>query len=166
MSFGKEIKRLREDVPISAQKLADYIGIDADRLRKWEQKDMDPRHEDVVKIEAFFGMDLKAIMGLKSIKKFLTKPVGTIENKSKTKEGVRFEADEKTLLAELIRESRRTKATVNVLRVAVARLIATTEEMPAINPEKEKVDIILGRLDRSINDELDKLYEMDKKKYD
>lgn len=166
MAFGKEIKRLREDVPISAQKLADIIGIDADRLRKWEQKDLDPRHEDAMLIERFFGIDLKSVMALKSIKKFLNTQAGTIENTKKAKERIKFEADDKTLLMELIRESRRTKATVNVLRIAVARLIATSEELPALSLEKEKVDIVLGRLDRSINDELDKLYEIDKKKYD
>jgi transcriptional regulator with XRE-family HTH domain len=162
MALGKEIKRLREDVPISAQKLADRIGIDADRLRKWEQKDLDPRHDDVMLIEDFFGMDIKRVMSLSSIKKFL----GTNENNRQPKDKVKFKTDDKTLLMELIRESRRTKATVNVLRIAVARLIATSEEIVTPNPEKEKVDIALGRLDRSINDELDKLYEIDKKKYD
>lgn len=162
MAFGKEIKRLREDVPISAQKLADRIGIDADRLRKWEQKDLDPRHDDVILIEAFFGMEIKEVMSLTSIKKFL----GTNENIGQPKNKVKFKTDDKTLLMELMRESRRTKATVNVLRIAVARLIATSEEIVTPNPEKEKVEIALGRLDRSINDELDKLYEIDKKKYD
>ena len=41
MGFGIEIKRLREDGGFSAQKLADAIGIDAERLRKWEQKDFE-----------------------------------------------------------------------------------------------------------------------------
>jgi phage repressor protein C with HTH and peptisase S24 domain len=74
MAFGLEIKRLRDEAPISAQKLADFIGIKADRLRKWEEKDLTPRLEDVQKIEEFFGIDLEQIMNLKSIKKFLNVP--------------------------------------------------------------------------------------------
>ncbi|WP_315821448.1 helix-turn-helix transcriptional regulator [Paraflavitalea speifideaquila] len=64
MAFGKEIKRLRDGINLSAQKLADLIGIDAERLRKWEQKDLNPREEDVLKIESYFGLRLEEIMGL------------------------------------------------------------------------------------------------------
>lgn len=64
MAFGKEIKRLRDSINLSAQKLADQIGIDAERLRKWEQKDLNPRDEDVARIEQFFGLPLDEIMQL------------------------------------------------------------------------------------------------------
>src|SRR5690606_18844124 len=74
MGFGKEIKRLREEANISVQKLAEKIGVDAERWRKWEAKDLTPRLEDTAAIEAFFGMDLNAITGLESIKKFLIVP--------------------------------------------------------------------------------------------
>lgn len=74
MAFGFEIKRLRSKSNISAQKLADLIGIDADRLRKWEEKDFDPRDEDTVKIEQFFGMSLRDIVNLESIKEFTKVP--------------------------------------------------------------------------------------------
>ena len=74
MAFGKDIKKLREEAPISVQKLADLIGVDADRWRKWEQKDLDPRLEDTQLIEAFFGMTLNQIRKLTSIKKFLKVP--------------------------------------------------------------------------------------------
>lgn len=75
MAFGAEIKRLREHANISVQKIADLIKVDADRWRKWEQKDMTPRKGDADKIEAFFGMDLSEIMELQSIKKFLNAPI-------------------------------------------------------------------------------------------
>lgn len=65
---------MREDVPISAQKLADLIGINANRLRKWEEKDMNPRTEDVNLIEEFFGLEMKKILELTSIKKFVKVP--------------------------------------------------------------------------------------------
>jgi len=74
MSFGTEIKRLREDAKISVQKIADKIGVDADRWRKWEEKDLTPRIEDANLIETFFGMDIEKIMKLHSIKKFLIVP--------------------------------------------------------------------------------------------
>jgi phage repressor protein C with HTH and peptisase S24 domain len=61
MGFGIEIKRLREDGGYSAQKLADAIGIDAERLRKWEQKDFEPRDDDRTKIEEYFGISLEQI---------------------------------------------------------------------------------------------------------
>lgn len=74
MAFGAEIKRLREHANISVQKIAELIGVDPERWRKWEQKDMTPRKEDGDKIEAFFGMDLAELMELKSIKEFLNVP--------------------------------------------------------------------------------------------
>jgi transcriptional regulator with XRE-family HTH domain len=68
MAFGKEIKRLRDGINLSAQKLADLIGIDAERLRKWEQKDLNPREEDMARIESYFGMRLDEIMGLQHLR--------------------------------------------------------------------------------------------------
>lgn len=65
MGFGLEIKRLREGTGMSAQKFATLIGVDAERLRKWEQKDFAPRDEDRTAIENFFGMRLEQIMKLK-----------------------------------------------------------------------------------------------------
>lgn len=157
MAFGKEIKRLREEVPISAQKLADLIGIDVERMRKWEQKDMDPRHEDAMKIEGFFGMDLKAVMALKSIKKFLSVPHGIFGNRDKKSEKVVFEVGEREIIKELLRDNRQTKATVNVLKIAVAQLLSTSEG--------EAIEKALVRLDRTIDEEADRLFEIDKKKY-
>ena len=74
MAFGNTIKRLREDAHISVQKLSDLIGVNADRMRKWEQNDSIPRINDVSKIESFFGMDLSEIEKLESINNFLTFP--------------------------------------------------------------------------------------------
>lgn len=74
MGFGTELKRLREKTGLSAQKMADLLDVDADRLRKWEQRDLTPRYEDRQKIEVFFGMDLDAIAKLSAIDKFLKVP--------------------------------------------------------------------------------------------
>ena len=74
MGFGGELKKLREKAGISAQKMADMLAIDADRMRKWEQRDLTPRFNDRQKIEAFFGMSLDEIAKLSSIEKFLKVP--------------------------------------------------------------------------------------------
>jgi transcriptional regulator with XRE-family HTH domain len=70
MAFGATIKKLRTDARISAQKLADEIGINADRLRKWEERDLNPRYDDAQKIEAYFGMTLEKVMNLPELPKF------------------------------------------------------------------------------------------------
>lgn len=67
MGFGKELKRLREDSGMSARQLAEKIGVDAERLRKWELKDLTPRYEDRSIIEAFFKMTLEEFEKLKKI---------------------------------------------------------------------------------------------------
>ena len=79
MAFGAEIKRLREDAHISVKKIADKIGVNADRWRKWEEKDLTPRLEDALVIESYFGMELSKIVKLPSIKQFLIVPRETKE---------------------------------------------------------------------------------------
>lgn len=71
MGFGKEIKRLRATKPgLSAQGMADALGVKVARLRKWEEKDMSPRYEDAVLIEKFFDMKQEEIMKLNDLNKF------------------------------------------------------------------------------------------------
>jgi hypothetical protein len=63
MAAGKEIKRLRGS--ISAQKIADLIGISAEKLRKWEQRDADPKDiQDIRQIEWYFGCKLENLTNL------------------------------------------------------------------------------------------------------
>lgn len=75
MAFGKEIKRLRKAAGISVEKLAGKIGVNADRWRKWEAKDFDPRDEDQRKIESFLKIPISEISKLDSIGKFLKVPI-------------------------------------------------------------------------------------------
>lgn len=79
MAFGDSIKPLRESAGISVQKIADLIGVNADRWRKWESKGLSPRYEDQIIIEKFFGMSLQDVENLNSIKKFLNVPRETQE---------------------------------------------------------------------------------------
>jgi transcriptional regulator with XRE-family HTH domain len=70
MAFGKEIKRLREKASWSAQKAADQLGVKVERLRKWEQRDLDPRDEDATLIEKYFNLPIAEIKKVDDIRKF------------------------------------------------------------------------------------------------
>lgn len=70
MGFGKHIKNLRNKKRISAEKLAIILGVDADRLRKWEAKDMSPRENDTRSIENAFGMKMDEILNLEELPDF------------------------------------------------------------------------------------------------
>lgn len=69
MAFGTEIKRLRNVHKVSAQVLADAIGIDAERLRSWEKQDLNPRSDDKMAIENYFGMPLELLIKLDKLPK-------------------------------------------------------------------------------------------------
>lgn len=73
MPFGTEIRRLREKHNVSAQLLADAVGIDAERLRAWEKKDLTPKSDDTKKIEDYFGMSLEKLMSQRELPKVPTK---------------------------------------------------------------------------------------------
>lgn len=81
MGFGKEIKRLREQVKpkkISAQKLADILGVSADKLRQWEQRDADPvDYADIEKIEKKLGISIQDISSLQYLPKFVKPQAST-----------------------------------------------------------------------------------------
>lgn len=63
MATGKEIKRLRGS--ISALKAAELIGVDVERLRKWEARDADPKDSgDILKVEEYFGLPLSDLSKL------------------------------------------------------------------------------------------------------
>lgn len=54
MAIGKEIKRLREGAGVSAENLAKWLGVNVDKLRKWELRDTNPKPADRVAIEKYF----------------------------------------------------------------------------------------------------------------
>lgn len=70
MAFGKEIKRMNEKQNWSASKLAKALGVDAARLRKWMERDSDPRDdEDIRAIENAFGFPMKDIIRMQEFPK-------------------------------------------------------------------------------------------------
>lgn len=67
MASGIEIKRLRliPKKPISAEILAKWIGVKPERLRKWEQRDADPKDSgDIQKVEVYFNCKLEELSKL------------------------------------------------------------------------------------------------------
>jgi transcriptional regulator with XRE-family HTH domain len=63
MATGKEIKRLRGS--LSAAAAAEMIGVDVERLRKWEQRDADPKDSaDIIAVENYFGVSLDKLSKL------------------------------------------------------------------------------------------------------
>lgn len=64
MAFGKEIKRIKENQKLTAGRLAQILGVSQDRLTKWMQKDLNPKEDDVMRIETKIGMTLDEIMKL------------------------------------------------------------------------------------------------------
>lgn len=71
MAFGKEIKRLRLKAGLSAQKMADILGVGSDRLRQWEKRDSDPKDErDVEIIENKLGVSIKDSKALETLPRF------------------------------------------------------------------------------------------------
>lgn len=65
MATGKELKRLRGKK--SATEIAALIGVGVDRMRKWEERDVDPSDSgDIAKVESYFGTTLDGLKALKS----------------------------------------------------------------------------------------------------
>jgi transcriptional regulator with XRE-family HTH domain len=85
MAFGSEIKRLRNIHNVSAQLLADAIGIDSERLRSWEKQDLNPRSDDQRAIEKYFGMPLQQLVSLDRLPKVPTKEELFSQNNSMAK---------------------------------------------------------------------------------
>ena len=73
LATGSELKRIREASNLSANSLAKLLDVSSDRLRKWEQRDIDPKHEDQIKIEKFFNIELSELGKIKRVPVFPNK---------------------------------------------------------------------------------------------
>ena len=84
MPAGKHLKRLREGQlhKISAEKAAVYIGVNAGRYTKWEQRDVDPKDTgDIEKVESYFNCSLKNLEKLENFQFYERKRTTKIEIK-------------------------------------------------------------------------------------
>ena len=82
MKPGEELKRIRLLNELSARKFADYVGIDAARLRKWEDYGINPKEADTEIIENFFNVPIDE---LNKIKKFKFKAKRIVQENLQTK---------------------------------------------------------------------------------
>lgn len=161
MGFGLEIKRLREDANISAQKLADKVGIDAARLRKWEEKDMSPREEDTAIIEAFFKMSLDELSKQKSIKKFLIVPIetgglngsGGADGQHEVKK-ITVDADLEQELGRINERLLRAEATLEVYESAIAEVLSDPKKKGDFS---QKIDALRDAVSKAVNRRFDEL---------
>lgn len=65
MPAGEQIKRLRGR--ISAQEAANLIGVDVERLRKWESRNANPKDSNDIKaVESYFGVTLNELYKLEN----------------------------------------------------------------------------------------------------
>lgn len=65
MGFGSELKQARLELGISAAKMAEVMGVDAERLRKWESRDAEPRDTgDRKSVAQFLEIDLDNFKGI------------------------------------------------------------------------------------------------------
>lgn len=85
MAFGKDLIRLRKASNLSVREFAENTNITADRIRKWEQRDLNPRSEDTKKIEAYYGMPISKLSSLDKFPKVPIVPRGGIIKKTITK---------------------------------------------------------------------------------
>lgn len=85
MAFGKELKRIRLASGMSGKKLADRLGINQEKLKKWELNDLDPRSEDKIIIEGEFQMKIEEIEKLSSLPEsiLITNLTGDIPSENK-----------------------------------------------------------------------------------
>ena len=68
MNIGQELKRIREVNGLSAQNFADFIGISAERLRKWEPGIISPKNLDKTIISEYFKIDLEDLPKIEKFK--------------------------------------------------------------------------------------------------
>ena len=68
MSVIKNLKKLRQEYGISQQKLADIILVSQQSVNKYENKDIEPDIDTLIKIADFFGISLDYLVGRTEIR--------------------------------------------------------------------------------------------------
>jgi transcriptional regulator with XRE-family HTH domain len=62
VTFGEQVRLLREDAKLSLRQVAEQIGIDASLLGKIERNDRQPTKEQIKLVAKFFNLDEKDLM--------------------------------------------------------------------------------------------------------
>lgn len=62
VTFGEQVRLLREDAKLSLREVAEQIGIDTSLLGKIERNDRQPTKEQIKLVAKFFNLDEKDLM--------------------------------------------------------------------------------------------------------
>ncbi len=62
MTFGEQLKTLREEAKMTQSDLATQSGLSIDSLRKWEQNKMLPKIDSVVRLAKALGAPLESLV--------------------------------------------------------------------------------------------------------
>lgn len=65
--FSKNLKVLRENRKLSQNKLAKMIGVNQTTVARWEDDEMTPRLDMVLKLAEIFDVDLATLAGRKIV---------------------------------------------------------------------------------------------------
>ena len=69
----KNLKKLRQEVRVSQQKLADIILVSQQSVNKYENKDVEPDMATLVKIAEYFDVSLDYLVGRTDVKEMADK---------------------------------------------------------------------------------------------
>lgn len=72
-NFAKNIRKLRKELDITQQELADKIHVSNSLVSHWEKGDREPNTEDVIALAKFFGCSTDELLNGESIKANLSK---------------------------------------------------------------------------------------------
>jgi transcriptional regulator with XRE-family HTH domain len=100
MKPGEELKRIRLLNELSARKFAEYVGIDAARLRKWEDYGINPKEADTEIIENFFNVPIDELNKIKKFK-FKAKRIVQENLQTNSEDLLALKAKVKILMEEL-----------------------------------------------------------------
>ena len=74
MKMIKNLKILRQEKGISQQQLADVILVSQQSVNKYENHDVEPDIDVLIKIADYFDVSLDYLVGRTDIKEMVTKP--------------------------------------------------------------------------------------------
>lgn len=69
----KNLKKLRQEAGISQQKLADVILVSQQSINKYENKNVEPDMETLVKIAEYFGVSVDYLAGRTEVREMADK---------------------------------------------------------------------------------------------
>lgn len=81
-NFAKNIRRLRNEVGITQQQLADKIHVSNSLVSHWEKGDREPKPQELIALAKYFGCTTDALFNDDTIKADISKPKQVIQIKN------------------------------------------------------------------------------------